>query len=137
MSAPLAADFRERPLWHDGVVAAESPGHLPPGHLPPGSADVVIVGAGYCGAEAAAGLAERGRELSTTDAVVSLAVFVVVASISVAFAVIYEFVGGERAKTTLDELKEWMTAHNSAVMAVLFLVFGVVLISKGMGPLSV
>jgi uncharacterized membrane protein YagU involved in acid resistance len=84
---------------------------------------------------AAAGLGQL--DLSTTDAVVSLAVFVVVASISVAFAVIYEFVGGERAKATLDELKEWMTAHNSAVMAVLFLVFGVVLISKGMGPLSV
>jgi len=58
-------------------------------------------------------------------------------SISVAFAVIYELAGGERARTTLEELKEWMIAHNGAVMAVLFLVFGVVLISKGLGPLSV
>ena len=84
---------------------------------------------------AAAGLSQL--DLDTTDAVVALAVFVAVASSSVAFAVVYDLVGGEKARTTLDELKEWMTAHNNAVMSVLFLVFGVVLISNGMGPLSV
>jgi Sap, sulfolipid-1-addressing protein len=83
---------------------------------------------------AAAGLGQL--DLSTGDAVVALAVFVVVASLSVGFAVIYELVGGARAKATLDELKGWMTEHNNAVMAVLFLVFGVVLISKGIGLLS-
>jgi Sap, sulfolipid-1-addressing protein len=82
---------------------------------------------------AAAGLGQL--DLSTGDAVVSLIVFVVVASISVAFAVLYELVGGAKAKATLDDLKGWMTDHNSAVMAVLFLVFGVVLIAKGMGRL--
>ena len=84
---------------------------------------------------AAAGLGQL--DLDTADAVVALAVFVVVASLSVGFAVIYELVGGEGAKATLDELKAWMTEHNNAVMAVLFLVFGVVLISKGIGLLSV
>jgi hypothetical protein len=83
---------------------------------------------------AAAGLGQL--DLSTTDAVVSLAVFVAVASISVAFAVVYEFVGGAKARATLDDMKTWMTEHNNAVMAVLFLVFGVVLISKGLGLLS-
>lgn len=63
VSAPLAADYREGPLWHDGVVADESPGHLPPS-----AADVVVIGAGYCGAVAAAGLAERGREVVVVDA---------------------------------------------------------------------
>ena len=82
---------------------------------------------------AAAGLGQL--DLSTGDAVVSLVVFVVVASISVAFAVLYEFVGGAKARATLDDLKAWMTEHNSAVMAVLFLVFGVVLIAKGLGRL--
>jgi hypothetical protein len=82
---------------------------------------------------AAAGLGQL--DLSTGDAVVSLAVFVVVASISVAFAVVYEFVGGAKARATLDDLKGWMTDNNNAVMAVLFLVFGVVLIAKGMGRL--
>ena len=83
---------------------------------------------------AAAGLGQLG--LDTEDAVVALAVFVAVASLSIVFAVVYEFVGGERARTTLDEMKGWLTEHNAAVMAVLFLVFGTVLIAKGIGLLS-
>jgi hypothetical protein len=83
---------------------------------------------------AAAGLGQLG--LSTGDAVVALVVFVVVSSVSILFAVGYELFGGEGARVTLDHLKEWMTEHNHAVMAVLFLVFGVVLIAKGIGLLS-
>lgn len=83
---------------------------------------------------AAAGLGQLG--VSTEDAVVALVVFVVVASLSILFAVGYELVGGRRAHATLDHMKEWMTEHNHAVMAVLFLVFGVVLISKGLNLLS-
>jgi threonine/homoserine/homoserine lactone efflux protein len=83
---------------------------------------------------AAAGLGQL--DLSTGDAVVALAVFVVVASVSIIFAVGYDLLGGGRAQHTLADLKEWMTEHNSAVMATLFLVFGVVLISKGIGLLS-
>ena len=84
---------------------------------------------------AAAGLGQLG--LSTADAIAALAVFVLVASVSIMFAVVYEFAGGAHAKATLDDMKAWLTEHNAAVMAVLFLVFGVVLISKGIGPLSV
>ena len=63
MSAPLAADFREVPLWHDGVVADDSFDHLPPPTV-----DVVVIGAGYCGAVAAAGLAGRGRAVVVVEA---------------------------------------------------------------------
>jgi threonine/homoserine/homoserine lactone efflux protein len=83
---------------------------------------------------AAAGLGQLG--LDTEDAVVALVVFVALASLSILFAVVYELAGGERARASLDEMKGWMTEHNAAVMAVLFLVFGVVLISKGIGLLS-
>ena len=83
---------------------------------------------------AAAGLGQLG--LDTGDAVVALVVFTVVASLSIIFAVLYDLFGGERAQRTLDEMKAWMTEHNHAVMATLFLVFGVVLISKGIGLLS-
>ena len=83
---------------------------------------------------AAAGLGQLG--LDTSDAIVALVVFVVVSSASILFAVGYELIGGERATATLDHLRTWMTEHNSAVMAVLFLVFGVVLISQGLGLLS-
>jgi len=83
---------------------------------------------------AAAGLGQL--DLSTGDAIVALAVFTVVASLSIIFAVAYDLFGGERARHTLDDLKAWMITHNHAVMAVLFLVFGVVLISKGINLLS-
>jgi threonine/homoserine/homoserine lactone efflux protein len=83
---------------------------------------------------AAAGLGQL--DLSTGDAIVSIAVFVVVASVTILFPVGYQLIGGAKARTTLDDMKAWMTEHNNAVMAVLFLVFGVVLISKGIGLLS-
>jgi hypothetical protein len=83
---------------------------------------------------AAAGLGQLG--LSTGDAIVALAVFVVVSSSAIAFAVGYNAFGGASARKTLNDLKAWMIEHNAAVMAVLFLVFGVVLISKGLDLLS-
>ena len=83
---------------------------------------------------AAAGLAQL--TLSTTDVVVSLIVFVIVASLTIAGPVVYYLVGGESAKGVLDEMKDWLRLHNSAVMAVLFLVFGVDLIAKGLPLLT-
>ena len=83
---------------------------------------------------AAAGLAQLG--LSTPDAVVSLIVFVAIGSLSIAGPVIYHHLGGERAAAKLEELKDWLGRHNDAVMAVLFLVFGVALIAKGLAPLT-
>jgi Sap-like sulfolipid-1-addressing protein len=68
--------------------------------------------------------------------VVALAVFVLLGSVTIAGPVVYHRVGGEGAARHLDELKAWLGANNSAVMAVLLLVFGVVLISKGLAPLT-
>ena len=86
-------------------------------------------------AGAAAGLAQVSG-LTTTDAVVAIAVFVVIASLTIAGPVVYSLVGGAKAKACLDSAKTWLTAHNAAVMAVLFLVFGVDLIAKGLPPLT-
>jgi hypothetical protein len=83
---------------------------------------------------AAVGLAELG--LSTSDVVVSLIVFVLVASLTIAAPVVYYLLGGDQAKSRLDELKGWLAVHNAAIMAVLFVVFGVDLISKGIPPLT-
>ena len=83
---------------------------------------------------AGAGLAQLG--LSTTDAVVSLIVFIIVGSLTIAGPVVYFLVGGDGAKVQLDSMKGWLAVHNAAVMTVLFLVFGVDLIAKGLGPLT-
>lgn len=79
---------------------------------------------------AGAGLAALG--VSTSEAVGSLVVFVAVGSLTIAGPVVYYLLGGDKAKTSLNELKGWLAAHNDAVMAVLFLVFGADLISKGL-----
>jgi hypothetical protein len=78
------------------------------------------------------GMALATLGLSGSEAAVSWIVFVALASASIAGPVIYYLVGGERAKAALDELKVWLAGHNAAVMAVLFLVFGVKLISEGL-----
>jgi threonine/homoserine/homoserine lactone efflux protein len=85
-------------------------------------------------AGAAAGVAQVND--SVGDAIGGLIAFVVIASLSVAFAVGYYLLGGASAKEHLDELKAWLSMHNAAVMAVLFLVFGVVLIAKGLDLLT-
>jgi hypothetical protein len=82
----------------------------------------------------AAGLAQLG--LTTSDAVVAIAVFVVLGSVTIAGPVVYALVGGARARATLDSAKAWLGVHNTAVMTVLFLVFGVDLIAKGLPPLT-
>jgi hypothetical protein len=82
---------------------------------------------------AAAGLGQLG--LSTADAVVSLIVFVAVGSLTIAGPVAYHLIGGDKSKAQLETLKDWLGQHNDAVMAVLFLVFGVALIAKGI-PLT-
>ncbi len=69
---------------------------------------------------------------STADAVVALALFVLIGSCTVGAAVLYDLFGGERARTSLDKAKVWLSFHNGAVMAVLFVVFGAVLISEGL-----
>ncbi len=85
---------------------------------------------------AGAGAAVAGLALPTTEAAVSLVVFVMLASLSIAGPVIYHLVGGDAARTRLDAVKGWLGVHNDAVMTVLFLVLGVNLVAKGIPPLS-
>lgn len=82
------------------------------------------------GLGAMTGLAALGAPAD--QAAVGIAVFVVIASLSVAAAVVYHAVGGERSQRTLDAARTWLATHNDAVMAVLLLVFGVLLISQGL-----
>ncbi|MFI5040267.1 MAG: GAP family protein [Acidimicrobiales bacterium] len=79
---------------------------------------------------AAAGASIAQADLSGGGQVVVLAVFVVLASLTVAIPVVYALVGGAGARATLDGWKAWLEHNNAAVMTVLFLVFGVVLISQ-------
>jgi hypothetical protein len=83
---------------------------------------------------AGAGLAQLG--LSTGDSVVSLLVFVVIGSLTIAGPVGCYFAGGEDAEARLNEMKDWLAIHNGAVTAVVFLIFGADPIAKGLPPLT-
>jgi threonine/homoserine/homoserine lactone efflux protein len=76
-----------------------------------------------------------GGALSGTQQVVAIAVFVVLASITVAGPVAYYLVAPERAAGPLDRLKGFMADNNAAIMTVLLLIFGVKLLSDGLAGL--
>jgi len=74
-------------------------------------------------------------DLSSGETVLAVAVFVVVGSVSVAVPVVGYLVAQQRMQGPLDELREWLTLHNSAVMTVLLSVIGVAIIGKGLAGL--
>jgi threonine/homoserine/homoserine lactone efflux protein len=83
---------------------------------------------------AGASLAQAGA--SGGEAAVGLIVFVVIASLTIAVPVVFSLAGGERAAHVLDGWRVWLAEHNTAVLAVLFLVFGAVLFSQGLRGLT-
>jgi hypothetical protein len=85
---------------------------------------------------AGAGAALALTAPTTSEAVVSWVVYVVLASITIAGPVVYYLLGGDRARAALDSMKEWLAVHNAAVMTVLFLFFGVKLIAEGLPALG-
>ena len=83
---------------------------------------------------AAAAIAQTGAE--TGEQAVALAVFVVVGTLGPGAPVALYFALGDRATRLLDELKQWMGAHNAAIMAVMCLVIGAKLVGDGISALA-
>jgi Sap, sulfolipid-1-addressing protein len=83
---------------------------------------------------AGASLAQVG--VSGGEAAVGLIVFVVIASVGIIVPVVAYLAGGERAAGVLDGWKTWLSTNNTAMMAVLLLVFGTVLFSQGLRGLT-
>lgn len=83
---------------------------------------------------AGATIAQGG--LTAAQEVAALVVYVLAGSSTTILIVGYRLVAGERAAVTLDRWKVWLAANSGTVMAVLFLVFGVVLIGQGIAGLT-
>jgi threonine/homoserine/homoserine lactone efflux protein len=81
---------------------------------------------------AAAGVALGSLPLSTGETVGAVVVFTVIAALSVAVPVVAYLIAGARLDPTLDRTKAWLIANNTAVMAVLLLVFGVSLLGDAL-----
>jgi threonine/homoserine/homoserine lactone efflux protein len=83
----------------------------------------------------AAAASIAGAGLAGGQQAVALAVFVLIGSLGVLAPVVLYLVAGERAARTLDGWKTWAGDHNAAIMAVLFLVFGLKLVGDGIAVL--
>lgn len=85
-------------------------------------------------AAAAASIAQAG--LSGEDSAIAVAVFVVIASLTVAGPVIFYLIASDKAAGPLTSIKEFMSAHNPAIMMVLLLVLGAKLIGSGVAGVT-
>jgi hypothetical protein len=83
----------------------------------------------------AGGVDVGGAQLSVQETVLVIAVFVAIASSTVAVPVIGYLVAQARMAQPLDDLKSWLTDNNAAVMSVLLLVIGAVIFGKGLAGL--
>jgi threonine/homoserine/homoserine lactone efflux protein len=84
---------------------------------------------------AAAAVTISQADLGSTDTIVAVAVFTVIGACTVAIPTLAYLAMGAKAQPALDGAKAWLTANDTAVMAVLLLVIGVSLIGKGLGGL--
>ena len=75
-------------------------------------------------------------EVSGSEQVLALVLFVLIATIGVATPVVIYFVMGARADEILQRLRSWMSSHNAAIMAVLCLVIGAKLIGDSISGFS-
>jgi threonine/homoserine/homoserine lactone efflux protein len=83
---------------------------------------------------AGAAIAQTG--IAAGQQAATLAIFILIASIGVGAPVVIFFALGDRSVKVLADLKNWMSGHNAAIMAVLLLVIGAKLIGDGITGLS-
>jgi threonine/homoserine/homoserine lactone efflux protein len=123
-SRPRAGEEGSMPGWMDGIASSPPSrsfgigallGALNPKNLVVGLAAAIVV---------------SSSQLPGTQQMAACAVYVVVAALGVAAPIGAMLVLGERAGEVLESWKVWLRQNNPAVMSVLFLVFGVILISQ-------
>jgi hypothetical protein len=84
----------------------------------------------------AAALTIAEADLEGVQTVIGLGTFILLASLTVAVPVLYDLLAGDRAEETLKGWHTWLSANSATVMFILFLIFGMVLLGKGIGGLS-
>jgi hypothetical protein len=89
------------------------------------------------GNRASGHLDRRGnRNISTGEEIGTLAIFILIGSLSILAPLAIYFALGDRATTILGESKDWMAANNATIMTVLLLVLGAKLLGDGIAGLS-
>jgi len=124
---PGPEDPSSLPGWMDGIAGFGSGRSLAVGAgVGAGNPKNIVVALGTAVAVSSAGL-PVGQQVTV------LAIYLVLASLGVAAPILAMLVLGDRAGTVLDGWKTWLTRNNTAMMAVIYLFFGVYLIGKFLG----
>jgi len=128
-SRPAPGQTAPLPKWMDGI-AGFGPGKslavgctvgaVNPKNIAVAVASAVTIATANLGAGRSAGV---------------IAVYTVVASLGVATPIVAMLLLGDRADDVLSGWQSWLDRNNTAMMAVLYLVFGVLLVGKGIGGL--
>ncbi len=74
-------------------------------------------------------------ELGSGEQALTMVIFVLIASLSIAVPVFYYLIAGANAEKMLNTWKAWLIANDTTVMAALFVVFGFKLLGDGLAIL--
>lgn len=83
-----------------------------------------------------AGVAIGEGALSAGGDAIAVAIFVLLGSVTIAGPTGYYLANSARARVTLQSWRSWLGTHNAAVLAVLFLVIGMLQLGKAVAGLS-
>lgn len=126
---PKPGDEVPMPVWMDSIESMTGAKALGMGALLSGVNPknlALTIGAGVA-------IAAAGLNLGQT--ILVLIIYILIACVSVAAPVVVYLVMGDKATPTLNSWKAWLTNNNTTVMMLLCLVFGFVLLGKGLGGL--
>ena len=128
-SRPGAGEVAPQPTWMQGIESF-TPGRSLGVGAAIGAANPKNVAVGIA---AAAAITSAG--LTTGETSIAIVIYVVIAGSGVAAPFVLTVIYCEKAHDILDGWKTWLGQNNAAVMTVLFLVFSVVLIGRGIAGL--
>ncbi|WP_338674507.1 GAP family protein [Streptomyces sp. SCSIO 30461] len=84
---------------------------------------------------AAGGVAIGSAQLTTAGRAGSIALFAVIASAGVILPPLLRLLVGELMMPPLERAKDWLKAHNAAIVAIVIALIGLLLVVKGVGGL--
>lgn len=127
---PRPGEPAKMPAWMESVDRLNAASAFGLGLLltvpNPKNAGLTIAAAASIGA---AGL-DSGQELT------ALAIFVTLASLTVALPIAFFFLARDRARSALDSVKIWLIENSHTVMTVLFVVLGAKVLGDGISGLG-
>ncbi len=126
-SRPGPGETAPAPKWMDGIAG------FGPGKSLAVGATVGAVNPKNIAVGLASAVTIASAGLPVGQAVGVVAAYTVIASLGVAAPIVATLLLGDRSDDVLTGWQGWLNRNNTAMMAVLYLVFGVILVGKGLG----